>query len=210
MKTCQDVINRAARKLNVVAFGQALPAAQSAEMLLELQSLYLELVGWGAFGRENDVLTQGDWCAMPQQRVRVTDPTKTITIPDEIPSSVYWPDWWGWDRGNYWYWPIWPVCGSCCVAPRDLSIVTVTDPISNTVATYLYDAFVGKWRSLNDLLLTDEAPLSRRWFSPLANVLAERMADDYGQQFKAPANAGMNAMVQRFGTSSPDVIAEYC
>lgn len=210
MKTCQDVINRAARKLNVVAFGQALPAAQSAEMLLELQSLYLELVGWGAFGRENDVLSQGDWTALPQQRVRMKDSASTIEIPDELPASIWWPDWWGWDQQNYWCWPIWPVCGSCCVAPRDLSIVTAVDPTADEAHTYLYDAYVGKWRALDDLALTDEAPLSRRWFVPLANVLAERMADDYGQQFKAPINAGLNAMVQRFGSTSPDVIAEYC
>lgn len=214
MTTCQDTINRAVRKLNAVPLGVSVNAAQSANALVVLQSVYLELVGWGAFGRENDCMTCGDWVALPQQRIRMNDPAGDVEIPDDLPASIYWPDWWGWDREAYWCWPVWPVRGTGCVAPRDLSIVSVVDPHTNITHTYLYDAYVGRWAPLDALTLTDEAPLTRRWGEPLANILAGRLATDYGQDV-SPALAlsirnGLQAMTMRFGEATRPVVSEYC
>lgn len=213
MKTCQDVINRAARKLNLIQIGSALGTAESAEALTVLQSLYMELVGVGTFGRENDCLSCGDWTVLPQQRVRMDDVLATATIPDIVPSSIYWPDWWAWPYDNYNCWPIWPVFGAGCQAPRDLSIVTVVDPTNNLAVTYLYDAFVGKWAPISALVLAAEAPLSRRWFEPLANVLAGRLSADYGSELTAGLQLairnGLAPVALKFGNASPPVSSVY-
>lgn len=196
----------------MVGAGSAMSAAQSADALLVLQSMYTELIGWGAFGRENDLLASGDWTALPNQRVRMDDPNATLTIPDELPQQIFWPSWWQWNNQDYWTWPVWPVCCDtpCCVPPPDLSIVTMVDPTNNLTTTYIYDAFVGRWAPLTDLVLSSEAPLSRRWFEPLANVLAERICGDYGQTFAAPRNAGLSAITMRFSDVSRPVVSEYC
>lgn len=218
MATCLDIITRALRKLNAVQIGATVSAAEVSNALTVLQSVYMELVGWGAFGRENDVLSQGAWTVLPQQRVRMVDPNQVATIPDEIPRL---PWWWRdeWDRYAWVSWPIWPVdpnCTSgcnCCQAPEDLSIVTVVDPTNGTAATYIYDAFVGSWASLSAVSPTTEAPLSRRWAEPLANVLAGRLATDYGQTV-SPAlelsiQNGLQAMTSRYGDISRPVRSEY-
>lgn len=216
MSSCQDVINRAARKLNVIPLGATLSSDESNNALTILQSVYLELVGWGAFGRENDCMSCGDWTALPQTRIRMNNPAGEVTVPDIVPASIYWPRWWNpsWGEGSYLFWPIWPT-GPRCVAPRDLSVVTVVDPSCGGVAhTYIYDAYVGRWSPLDALELTDEAPLSRRWFEPLANILAGRLATDYGQEIppalQLAISNGLTAMTMRFGEATQPVVSEYC
>lgn len=226
MALCQDIIVRALRKLNAVplsvsrdsgAWAKANPdEAQNA--LAVLQSLYMELVGWGAFGRENDILAQGDWTVLPGSRVRMVDPSATANIPDEIPRLPPWWNYAGWGYDSWAFWPVWPVSngGSCtCRAPDDLSLVTVVDPSldGNAAHTYLYDAFVGRWMPLDGLILTTEAPLARRWSEPLANVLAGRLAPDYGQELsdalKLSIGNGMQAMCSRFSSATVPVVSEY-
>lgn len=213
MSSCQDVINRAARKLNVIPLGAALGLAESNNALVVLQSIYLELVGWGAFGRENDLMTCGDWKALPNQRIRMNKESSKVTIPDSIPA--WWPDWWspGWGYDQYYTWPIWPATKQC-VAPKDLSVVTIVDPNGGTANTFLYDAYVGTWTQLDGLALSTEAPLSRRWFEPLANVLAGRLSPDYGQDIPQTLalaiRNGMQAMTSRYSDTSLPVVSEYC
>lgn len=218
MATCLDIITRATRKLNMVQIGATLNSAESSNALTVLQSTYLELVGWGAFGRENDLLAHGDWTVLPNQRVRMVAESGTAKIPDEVP---VFPPWWnrsGWGDDAWIYWPVWPTNPSgtgcnCCRAPDDLSVVTVVDPTANVARTFLYDAYVGRWGALDGLLLTSEAPLSRRWQEPLANVLAGNLATDYGQEI-SPALAksiqnGLQAMCSRFGGAMRPTRSEF-
>lgn len=210
-KTCQDVINRFARKLNVIPLGATLSSDESLNALSVLQSIYMELVGMGAFGRENDCMSCGDWVALPSQRIRMNNTAGEVSIPDSLPSYVQCPDWWQpiWGYDAWCTWPIWPT-SQLCVPPRDLSIVTVTDPFVGECHTFLYDAFVGKWTMIDALELTDEAPLSRRWFEPLCNTLSERMAPDYGQDPpKNPIWAHLQAVTMRYSDSSRPVQVDY-
>lgn len=218
MSSCQDVITRAVRKLNGVPLGMTPPAAQLANALPVLQSIYMELVGFGAFGRQNDILASGDWAVFPGQRVRMKDPDGVVSIPDDLPAWTQWPGWWAWDRRDAWFWPVMPI-SSGCVAPRDLSIVTVVTPGDPTATpptfgeqdTFLYDAFVGRWSALTNLALTDEAPLTRRWFEPMANTLADRLAPDYGQPSpQTPTWAHLQAITLRYNDTSQTVQSEYC
>ena len=139
MATCQDVISRALRKLNALPLGDTVSTNEAANALLSLQSGYMELVGWGAFGRENDILTSGTWTASPNQRVRVTDPNATVTIPDQLPPwcEGWWNEAWPW--GSWIYWPVIPASTTtcACVAPPDLSVVTVVDPTNGDAFTFL-------------------------------------------------------------------------
>lgn len=210
-KTCQDVIDRFARKLNIIPIGVSLGLPESTIALSVLQSIYMELVGWGAFGQENDCMSCGDWIALPQQRIRMNNTAGEVSIPDDLPAMAYRPDWWQstWGYDAWCTWPIWAT-SHLCAAPRDLSIVTVTDPFLNEAHTFLYDAFVGKWTMIDALDLTDEAPLSRRWFEPLANSLSERMAPDYGQkQPQNPIWAHLQPVALKYGNISRPVQVDY-
>lgn len=218
MATCQDIITRALRKLNAVQIGAPLNSGEASNALTALQSGYLELVGWGAFGRENDILAQGDWTVLPNQRVRMALESGVATLPDEVPVL---PPWWNrsaWAEDSWAFWPVWPTnpgdtsC-NCCRAPDDLSVVTIVDSTGGVAHTYLYDAYVGRWTQLDGLLLTTEAPLSRRWAEPLSNILAGRLATDYGQEV-SPAlqlaiSNGINAMTSKFGNVLRPVRSEY-
>ncbi|MDE2458608.1 MAG: hypothetical protein KGL20_05165 [Rhodospirillales bacterium] len=198
--------------------GATVSTAEQQNALTVLQSVYMELVGWGAFGRENDVLSQGAWTVLPHQRVRMVDPNQVATIPDQIPEFPYW---WQdeWNPDGWVSWPIWPTnpgqtsgC-DCCRAPDDLSIVTVVDPTNGTASTYIYDAFIGAWTNLSAISFTTEAPLSRRWAEPLSNVLAGRLATDYGQEV-SPAlqlsiRNGLQAMTSRYSDISRPTRSEY-
>lgn len=213
MAACQDVINRAVRKLNIWPIGVALPAPQLANGLTVLQSIYMELVGWGAFGKQNDILANGDWATFPQQRVRMKDPNGVVSMPDDFPAWVLEAPWWRYDWQNPWEWPVWPNNPSRCVAPRDMSVVTVVAPGDPTAVppnfgeqqTFIYDAFVGRWNELTNLTLTSEAPLTRRWFEPMANTLADRLAPDYGRAAPAtPTWAHLQGLTLRYdGRSEP-------
>lgn len=214
MATCQDVITRALRKLNALPLGATVSTLEAQNALIVLQSLYMELVGWGAFGRENDLLAKGDWTACPNQRVRLVDPNASVQIPDQLP--IFPPWWnegaWGWDA--WIYWPVWPTSPTTCLkAPDDLSVVTIVDPTNNTNYTFIYDAFVGRWGPLNNLALQTEAPLSRRWQEPLSNELALRLMVDYGSMAGgAPPpipRGGWAAMCSRFGTHQRPTRSDY-
>ena len=221
MTTCQQIITQALRKLNAVPIGAVVNPAEIDNGLTVLQSLYMELVGSGAFGRENDLLSTGDWTVLPNQRVRLDTESATATIPDALPPLF--PYWWQGSWGDNWiYWPVWPsACTDqaaasntcCCVPPDDLSIVTVTDKTAEVSHTYLYDAHIGSWSALDGLTAGTEAPLSRRWADPLATVLAGRLAPYYGDQV-SPAlamnmRAGLGAITSKFGTASRPVHAAY-
>lgn len=210
--TCQTIIGRAFRKLNAFK-PSAIPDSNRDEAMYVLQSIYMECVGAGFFGRVNDLIATGEWTACPQQRVRLDNSDIQVTIPNAL------PNWWGWPGYYSWWWPVWPINpANCARPPRDLSVVTlVNSELSNQAVniglayTFIYDAYVGKWWPLDSLLVTDEAPLSRRWAEPLANVLAERLDPEYGDQgFQAPRNAGMDIIASRWGSESHSVIAEYC
>ena len=218
MATCQDIITRALRKLNAVQMGATVSSAEASNALTVLQSVYMELVGWGAFGRENDILSQGAWTVLPQQRIRMVDPNQVAMIPDQIPRFPYW---WRdeWNPDGWVSWPIWPTdpddassC-NCCRAPDDLSIVTVVDPTNGTAATFIYDSFVGSWASLSAISPTTEAPLSRRWAEPLANVLAGRLATDYGltvsPALQLSIRNGLQALTSRYSDISRPTRSEY-
>lgn len=64
----------------------------------------------------------------------------------------------------------------------DLSLICVVDPQTNQTDEYLFDARTQKWRTIDDLTLTSNAPLSARDPLGLACYLALELADDYNQQ----------------------------
>lgn len=158
MATVRDVITAALRKPGVLGAGDTAAAEDAADALPVLQSMYLEWVASGAFGRLTDVLKEADYTAKEQERVR-KDAACTVSLPDTIT-----------DAGT-----------GEARAPRDLSLVVVTYPAAGTVEHHLYDAFLGDWVRLDGLDLDATAPLSGRGLDGLVSCLARRVAEDHGR-----------------------------
>lgn len=146
MSTCQQIINYALRMNRIVGVGQDPKAAESAEGMIALQSLYDQWRTGGMFGALEDVyMTESDTA---EEGYRYFVPTGlTLTAP----TSVY-LDGDGITR-----------------QPRDLAMYeSLTE--AGTQTAKIYDRTA--WVSLTGLVLADTAPLSSRNAYGLAACLA--------------------------------------
>jgi hypothetical protein len=180
MPTVRQITTRALRFLGVVSEGQPAPSAYDSELAREaLQSLYTQLIASGAFGDLTDVDIEDDYEAGENERVvNVSDGDVSVTMPALIETTD-------------------PDTGATTERlPYDRSVVIVARQ-----GTYMYDADEGDWLQVDALELTDTAPLSGRYGTGLAALLAVSLAPDYGAEpgsaLTALANEGSQQLYQK-------------
>lgn len=183
MPTCRDVITRAFRKAKVYGTGESPSAADLADAMDELQSLYEQWGSNGMFGRLTDKLEESDYDAQPFERVQTAG--GTITLPDTQEFDTE-------------------------AAPFSLSFIEVIDTDAETVTRYLYEN--GAWVTINALTLDDEAPLSGRGMAGLAACLAMEMGEwggEIGPGIARQAAAFKAGLATRLGTETAYTAPEW-
>lgn len=204
MKTARDVITLSLKKIGVLRSGGEASTSDASDALASLASLYEEWISQGAFGRVRDVVVNvaGEATAYPSVHINEMVDGVTIDLPSVVPYD-YWYTWrpyrdYGWglnvplggDDGNN--------------VPRDKSVIRITSSENTTRATYIYDGTIQRWMRIDNLALTDEAPLSARGFDGLASVLAIRLTELFGAELAGPqtlrsANRYSVALVTNYG-----------
>lgn len=178
MATNLDIITRALRKLRIVKGGGVPSADQASDGMQSLQSLIAELIGTGGLGRLYDVIATADYTAREFDRIRC-DEVITVTLPLIITPQLYsccdygWIEWYGWLR---------------CAKPRppfDRAPVVVIDN-TGVPTTNLYNAYQGKWVTINSLGQQDDFPLADYLEDGFAAMLAEAISPEYGQMQVVP------------------------
>lgn len=204
MKTARDVITLSLKKIGVLRSGGEASTSDASDALASLASLYEEWISQGAFGRVRDVVVNlaGEATAYPSVHINEMVDGVIIDLPSVVPYD-YWYTWrphrdYGWglnvplggDDGNN--------------VPRDKSVIRITSSENTTRATYIYDGTIQRWMRIDNLTLTDEAPLSARGFDGLASVLAIRLTELFGSELAGPqtlrsANRYSVAIVTNYG-----------
>ena len=199
-----NLVKGALRKLGALSSGQDIPASEAADALEALQQIYLEMVGAGTFGRQADISVPAgaaDFTAREGGRYTVDDLRGiAISLPEVVNDA-----WWRWSvpYGAMWVPPA-VATGphSTNRPPLDGSLVTASDLAASGTRTFVYDAAIGRWTSLQDLTYTDVAPLSTRYGNGLMCELAIRLAPEYDLEppitVVRGAAEGRSAMVTRF------------
>lgn len=205
MHTARDVINLALKKLCVLRAGGEASAADAADGLASLVSLYQEWISNGTFGRVNSIVASspGVSTVYPNAHVNETVSGVTINLP-QVVEYHFWDTWmpcrdYGWGLsvplgGNDGFGP-----------PRDKSVVRITSTENEERATYIFDGTIQRWMRIDNLGLADEASLSARSFDGLASVLAIRLTEYFGSELASPvtlqsANRYKSALVTNYGT----------
>lgn len=204
-KTVRDTATLALKKLGVLRAGGEPKAADAADAAASLQSFYMECITQGTFGRVYNVSMTAAGTVTPSgnQHVNVlTEDAVSIDLPASVP-ACYWETWrpcrdYGWGLNV----PFGTDTG--VTVPRDKAVVMVTDQFGDTRATYVYDGTVQRWLRVDEMGLTDEAPLSARSPDGLASVLALRLTDLFGDGMLSPitvqsANRYKTALVTNYG-----------
>lgn len=205
MKTARDAITLSLKKIGVLRSGGEATACDAADALASLASLYEEWISQGAFGRVRDVVVNvaGEATAYPSVHINEMVDGVVINLPSVVPYD-YWYTWrpyrdYGWGLNV----PLGGDDGDN--VPRDKSVIRITSSESTTRATYIYDGTIQRWMRIDNLALTDEAPLSARGFDGLASVLAVRLTELFGSELAGPqtlrsANRYSVALVTNYGT----------
>lgn len=205
MHTARDVINLALKKLGVLRAGGEASAADAADGLASLVSLYQEWISNGTLGRVGSVIVTQPGTATAIPNIHVNETVSGVTI--DLPQTV---DYWFWDTYNpcrdYGWGLSVPLGGTESIGvPRDKAVVRITSTENETRATYIFDGTIQRWMRIDNLGLTDEAPLSARSFDGLASVLAIRLTEYFGSELASPvtlqsANRYRTALVTNYGT----------
>lgn len=199
-----SLIKGAMRKIGALASGQEPEPSEAQEALDLLRQYYLEMVGAGTFGRQADVFVpagSADFTASENRRYTVENIRDiAITLPEMVNDA-----WLRWTPpyGDLWRPPVAAIePTSDDRPPLDGALITAGDLSSETTRTFVYDSSLARWVSLQDLDLTDEAPLSTRYAEGLMCELALRLAAEYGAEPSVMvvrgAAQGRSAMVNKF------------
>lgn len=209
MHTARDVINLALKKLGVLRAGGEASAADAADGLASLVSLYQEWVSQGTLGRVGSVIVTQPGTATAIPNIHVNETVDGVTI--DLPQTV---DYWFWDTYNpgrdYGWGLSVPLGGTESIGvPRDKAVVRITSTENETRATYIFDGTIQRWMRIDNLGLADEAPLSARSFDGLASVLALRLTEYFGSELASPitlqsANRYKSALITNYGTGDRD------
>jgi hypothetical protein len=184
MATCLDIITHALKLTKVLPSGGTPSAAETADGLACLQSLYDGFVSGGMFGKLTDLYLTEDTDAQEGYRYYVpAGITLTAATNDYVPTTGDF-----YSERDY---------GSECVGdtrqPRDLAIYeSLTSTGTRTVK--LYDRTA--WVDLLDLASTDTAPLSSRGAMGLAACLAT--AGAFNDMFGGEIGPGVQILANQF------------
>lgn len=173
MSSCQTICDLALSKLGVIGAGETPESADSALALQSLKSYYQKLINSGAFGALVDVIPSVSVYNAGENERIVHDGTVTVTLPEELPLSY---------RSSDYGWTSYSDDLGTMRPPSDLSVVSIVDTSTNTIADHLYDNRLRVWVNIVAISAGDPAPLSHRDENGLACALALRLADSFGQQ----------------------------
>ncbi len=210
---CRDVVNGALRKLGRLGAGREPRVADQTDALTALKGVYTSFIAAGTFGRINDVAPLGvEFTADRAWHVyRESDATLTVTLPE---NQVYDEDLGdAAEYGSRWV----PPAYSASLggrAPRDGTVVRITDDVTGITKDFLFDGDYRAWVSIGDLQLDDEAPLSRRNAEGLRGYLATQVADEFGADVGPStimlAKQFAGQLAQGWSRPRTQVLAEYC
>jgi hypothetical protein len=159
MTTVLDVIKRARRKLKVYDRAEELDTLDAEEGLESFKDFLKGLVATGALGKLTPVIISADYTAGENERIVNTSATPwVITLPQVIEADLTDPDSEDEDR-----------------PPRERAIVEIA---GDNPVTWIYEARLGGWVSIQDLELTSEAPLSAAFGDELICRFALQIADE--------------------------------
>lgn len=190
MKTMRQLITRANRLATIHggAGMRTLPAENAADGLEAALGMYQGFIGNGLFGPTTDVLIEDDYEAGENERIINNSADDVdITLPLTLTDAVT-----GLER-----------------TPEDRSFVIVAraDPVF-----YVYDADVADWIEIGALTIESNAPLSGRFETGLAALLAVHILSEYGMEPSAilaglasTAHAAMRLKRPRL-VSAPNVL----
>lgn len=204
-QTVRDICTKAFRKLGVLRAGGEMKTADAEDARVSLQSFLMECVTAGTFGRVRDVLIAQPSTVTAGENQHVNIASAGVVTVD-LPSTVA-VDYWAYCNpvGDY-SWPLNEAAyySSEVRAPRDRSVVMVTNRDQPERPVYVFDGTIQRWMRLDVLTLNDEAPLSARNSDGLASVLAVRLADEFGATLLSPgtlqaANRYKTALVMHYG-----------
>lgn len=215
MTTARGTITSALKKLKVLRSSGEPKAADAADGLASLASLYNEWISAGSFGRVYDIaiVRGGDVVAGANQHINVlTEEAVNVELPAQVP----W-DGWIWKAARDYGWGLHIPFGADpnVSVPPDKCVVQITDQFGPGRATYIYDGYVQRWMRVDTIKLSDEAPLSARNPEGLASCLAFKMAEMFGDELLSPLTARSAAAYQAalvLGYGVPDrscVVGDY-
>lgn len=205
MAACRDIITTSLRKIGVLRAGGEASAADAADALSSLKSFYMERITAGTFGRvwNIPISVGGEVTPRGNDHINIlTADAVTVDPPSLVPYD-YWRTWmpcrdYGWGLNV-------PLGGDDGFnVPRDKAPLIITNEFTEERVTYLYDGTIQRWMRIDNLALTDEAPLSARGADGLASVLAMRLTELFGSELAGPmtmqsANRYLTALATNYG-----------
>lgn len=144
--------------MGVLGAGQTASGDDLADALDTLRSIYSRLISEGGLGRLTDVIADdGTFLASEMTRVFVSSVgTDVVALPETVTEDG-------------------------AVRPiRDGSVIVVVNQLTGSTASYVFQADVGNWISIETLDATSRAPFADRDANGLAAYLAVELADEYG------------------------------
>jgi len=189
MATCLQFLERAMRALKVLGAGVSLTPDEAADSLVVFQDLYYDLIDKGA--DLTDVLVSAAYTAGENERVFNTSGAPvTITTPETIEDTSVVPD----------------ANGDQLRAPREYSVISVS---GSPRQTYVYDAYLGAWTEIEELVLSDTPPWSTQLGQGLVAMLALLLQPEYGgtvtPTLEALAGEARNRLIARMQMSAGSV-----
>lgn len=206
-------MNGALRKLGRLGAGREPRTADQTDTLAALRGVYTSFIAAGTFGRINDIAPLGiEFTADRAWHVyREGSGLLDVTLSDSTVYDAGLGD--AADYGSRWVPPAYATSAGRR-APRDCSVVRITDDVTGITRDYLFDADYRAWVALGDLGLDDEAPLSRRNAEGLRAYLAMMVADEFGAEVGQPtamlAKQFAGQLAQGWSRPRTQVVAEYC
>jgi hypothetical protein len=192
MSTVLEIISAAYRRSGVIGAGVVIDATKKDVGLERLQALYKDMAE-GLFGRQEDTLLTSATAYTAQEFERVINTAgAVVTLPTTV-NDVFQD-------------------GSQKRPPVDGCVITVVVPGQDPTMN-IYDANRAQWMNLNNLGLTDYAPLSNRWEDGLKNLLAVLLADDVGLPvgpvLAKRAGSARLSIASRYGSKRRTTPVEY-
>jgi hypothetical protein len=96
-----------------------------------------------------------------------------------------------------------------------MAVITIANTYDAEVESHIYDASTAAWIGLNDLQLSDAAPLATRGADGLSCLLAVRLQPEYNDRPANPivirgANLFSSSVMNRAGSLRPPSYGTYC
>jgi hypothetical protein len=171
--TCGKVIERALRRLGVLAAGEVVTGSDEQVGIEALQEI-IDGMRSGLFGRMQDLLSDSDMTAKAFDRIISTNLTGiTVTFPTQDESGD----------------PL-----------RDGDVVEIRDLYSDVVFNYRWNADVARWVAVTGITPADDLPIGDKFTGAAVALLATRLAGEFGVpvslEIMRDASAGARAIAR--------------